>query len=44
MNRDILILFKDWKSVETPLPMGECIVWWVVGWLGGLMGGAMSNH
>ena len=40
MNRDILILFEDLKSVETPPPMGGCMVWWV----GGLMNGAMSNH
>ena len=44
MNQDILILFKDLKSVETPPPMGGCMVWWVGGWVGGLMGGAMSNH
>ena len=40
MNQDILILFEDLKAVETPPPMGGCMVWWV----GGLMGGAMSNH
>ena len=48
MNQDILILFEDLKSVETPPPMGGCMVWWMGGWmggwLGGLMGGAMSNH
>ena len=43
-DRDILILFEDLKSVETPPPMGGCMVWWVGGWLGGLMGGVMSNH
>ena len=41
---DILIPFKDLKSVETPPPMGGWIVWWVGGWMGGLMGGTMSNH
>ena len=40
MNQDILILFEDLKSVETPPPMGGCMVWWV----DGLMGGAMSNQ
>ena len=44
MNRDILILFENLKSVKTPPPMGGCMVWWVGGWLDGLMGGAMSNH
>ena len=44
MNQDILILFEDLKSVETPPPMGGCMVWWVGGWLGELMGGAVSNH
>ena len=39
-NRDISILFEDLKSVETPPPMGVCIIWWV----GGLMGGVRSNH
>ena len=39
MNWDIFILFEDLKSVETPPPMGGCMVW-----LGGLMDGAMSNH
>ena len=43
MNRDILILFEDLKSVETPPPMGGCMVWWGSGGLGQLMGGAMSN-
>ena len=44
MNWDILILFEDFKSVDTPQPMGGCMVWWVGWWLGGLMGWAMSNH
>ena len=44
MNRDILILFDVLKSVETPPPMGGCMVWWVGGFLGQLMGGAMLNH
>ena len=35
MNQDILILFKDLKSVETPPTMGGCMVWWVVGWVNG---------
>ena len=26
-NRDISILFEDLKSVETPPPMGGCIIW-----------------
>ena len=43
-NRDISILFEDLKSVETPTPMGGCIIWWVGGCLGGLMGGVRSNH
>ena len=43
-NQDISILFKDLKSVETPPPMGGCIIWWVGGWIGGLMGGVRSNH
>ena len=30
-NQDISILFEDLKSVETPPPMGECIIWWVGG-------------
>ena len=30
--------FKDLKSVQTPPPMGGCIVWWV-----GLMGRVRSN-
>ena len=34
-NRDISILFKDLKSVETPPPMGGCTVWWVGGWVDG---------
>ena len=37
-NWDISILFEDLKSVETPLPMGWCIVRWV-----GLMGRVRSN-
>ena len=43
-NRDISILFEDLKSVETPPPMGGCIIWWVGVWVGGLMGGVRSNH
>ena len=43
-NRDISILFEDLKSVETPPPMGGCIIWWVGGWVGGLIGGIRSNH
>ena len=35
MNRDILILFEDLKSVETLPTMGGCMVWWVVGWVNG---------
>ena len=31
--QDILILFKDLKSVKNSPPMGGCVVWWV----GGLM-------
>ena len=34
-NRDISILFEDLKSVETPPPIGGCIIWWV----GGLVDG-----
>ena len=34
-NRDISILFEDLKSVETPPPLGGCIVWWVGGWVDG---------
>ena len=34
-NRDISILFDDLKSVETPPPMGGCIIWWVGGWVDG---------
>ena len=30
-NQDISILFEDLKSVETPPPMGGCIIWWVGG-------------
>ena len=33
-NRDISIPFEDLKSVETPPPMGGCIIWWVGGWVG----------
>ena len=43
-NWDILILFEDLKSVETPPPMGGCIIWWVGGWVGGLMDGIRSNY
>ena len=43
-NRDISILFKDLKSVETSPPKSGCIVWSVGGWVGGLMGGVRSNH
>ena len=32
-NQDISILFEDLKSVETPPPMGGCMVWWVGGWV-----------
>ena len=28
-----LILFEDLKSVETPPPMGGCMVWWVSKWI-----------
>ena len=34
-NQDILILFEDLKSVETPPPMGGCIVWWMGEWVDG---------
>ena len=34
-NRDISILFEDLKSVETPPPMGGCIIWCVGGWVDG---------
>ena len=34
-NRDISILFKDLKFVETPPPMDGCIIWWVGGWVDG---------
>ena len=34
-NWDISILFEDLKSVETPPPMGGCIIWWVGGWVDG---------
>ena len=34
-NRDILILLKDLKSVETPPPMGGRIGLWVDGWVNG---------
>ena len=30
-SRNISILFEDLKSVETPQPMGGCIIWWVGG-------------
>ena len=30
-NWDISVLFEDLKSVETPPPMGGCIIWWVGG-------------
>ena len=39
-NQDNLILFEDLKSVETPPPMGGCMVWW----LAGSMGGVRSNY
>ena len=39
-NWDILIPFEDLKSVETPPPMGGCLVWSV----GGLVGQNMWNH
>ena len=39
-NWDISILFEDLKSVETPPPMGGCIIWWV----GGLIGRVRSNN
>ena len=34
-NRDISILFEDLKSVETPPPVGGCIIWCVGGWVDG---------
>ena len=34
-NQDISILFEDLKSVETPPPMGGCMVWWMGGWVDG---------
>ena len=37
-NQDISILFEDLKSVETPPPMGGCIIWWVGGWVGWWVG------
>ena len=37
-NQDISILFEDLKSVETPPPMGGCIIWWLGGWVGGWVG------
>ena len=43
-NQDISILFENLKSVETFLPMGWCMVWWVGGWVGRLMGGVRSKH
>ena len=43
-NRDISILFEDLKSVESPLPIGWCIVWLMGWWVGRLMGGVRSNH
>ena len=36
-------LFEDVKSVETSLPLGGCIVWWVGGWVSGSMGEVRSN-
>ena len=42
--RDISILFKDLKSMETSPPMGGCIVRWVGGWVCRLMGGVRSKH
>ena len=42
--QDILIPFKDLKSVKNSPSMGGCVVWWMGGWLGGLMGGVRSNH
>ena len=36
MNQDIFILFEDLESVETPPPMGVCLVCWVDGWVNGL--------
>ena len=35
-NRDISILVEDLKSVETPPPMGGCIIWWGFGLMGGV--------
>ena len=32
---EIFQLFEDLKSVETPPPMGGCIIWWVGGWVDG---------
>ena len=40
MNRDILILVEDLKSMETTPPMDGCLVWLV----GGLVGQIMWNH
>ena len=37
-NWDISIPFEDLKSVETSLPMGGCMVWWVGGWVGWWVG------
>ena len=31
----IISLFEDLKSVETLLPMGGCMVWWMDGWVDG---------
>ena len=33
--QDISIPFEDLKSVKNSPPMGECVVWWVVGWVDG---------
>ena len=32
-------MFEDLKSVETPPPMGVCMVWWVGGWVVGSVNG-----
>ena len=41
-NQDISILFEDLKSVETPPPIGGCIIWWVGGWVGWWVGQVKS--
>ena len=44
LDQDSSIPFEDLKSVETPPPMGGCMVWWVGGSVDGSMGGVRSNH